>query len=316
VKAIVYTAPLELQLLDVPEPEPQNGEVIVHVNAVGICGSEVEGFASQSPIRMPPLIMGHEFAGVRDDTGEHVVVNPVVSCGRCDLCLRGHANLCRKRAVVGIHRSGGFAERVAVPERNCYRLPPDVPFVRGALVEPVACAVHAFRLALEHDVLARRMGVIGAGTLGLASAIVGLKRGIPEVAVSDLSPERLETARRAGVEQVGLRLEGEFDIILDAVGSEPTRAMSVEQLRPGGAAVWIGLHHRAPGFDGRDLVRGEKRVLGTFAYRDDDFRAAIDLAAALDGNWVATYPLADGVRVFRSLVEQVPAATKSLLLPR
>ncbi len=97
-QAIVYTAPLTLELQDVPEPVPADGEVLVEVRAAGICGSELEGFKSQSPFRVPPLIMGHELAGVRLDTGEAVAVNPLISCGTCDLCLRGEGNLCRTRA--------------------------------------------------------------------------------------------------------------------------------------------------------------------------------------------------------------------------
>ena len=109
-KAIVYTAPLELQFQEVDEPTPGPGEVLVDVDAVGICGSELEGFANQSPFRVPPLIMGHEFSGRRADTGQPVVINPLVSCQQCDLCLRGKPNLCRNRKIIGIHRSGGFAE--------------------------------------------------------------------------------------------------------------------------------------------------------------------------------------------------------------
>ena len=96
-KAMVYTAPLELKILEVDVPEPLEGEVLVRVRAAGICGSELEGVASRSPFRVPPLIMGHEFVGNRADNGDFVIVNPVVSCFNCDLCLRGLTNVCRHR---------------------------------------------------------------------------------------------------------------------------------------------------------------------------------------------------------------------------
>jgi NADPH:quinone reductase-like Zn-dependent oxidoreductase len=117
-RAMVYSAPLTLEMQDVAEPSPATGEVVVEVRAAGICGSELEGFATQSPFQVPPLIMGHEFAGTVADTGRRVVVNPLVNCRECDLCLLGATNVCRRRALIGVHRPGGFGERVAVPERN------------------------------------------------------------------------------------------------------------------------------------------------------------------------------------------------------
>jgi threonine dehydrogenase-like Zn-dependent dehydrogenase len=315
-RAIVYTAPLTLELRDEPEPLPDRGEVVIEVQAVGICGSELEGFRSQSPFRVPPLIMGHELAGIRLDTGERVAINPLISCGRCDLCLRGAANVCRTRTLVGIQRPGGFAERVAVPESCCVPVPDGVPIEAAALTEPLANAVHAMRLAQCHDPQPRRVGVIGAGMLGLASALVALRQGVRDVSICDLSAERLGAARRAGVPTAAERLEGEFDVIFDAVGSAGTRAASVAQLRPGGSAVWIGLHGSDAGFDGLGLIRGEKRVLGTFAYTAADFLAALEIAGELGvPSWLRTAPLDDGVELFHALLERPPEQAKTLLVP-
>lgn len=313
-KAIVYTAPLELELLDVDEPSPGPGEVLVDVDAVGICGSELEGFANQSPFRVPPLIMGHEFSGRRVDTGEPVVINPLVSCWRCDMCLRGQPNLCRDRGIIGIHRSGGFAERVAVPERNCYALPADLPHVNAALVEPIANAVHAFRLATQLDALPGRVGVIGGGTLGFLTALQALDRGIDDVMLTDLEPGRRRVAESAGVPRVGEELDGEFDVVFDAVGSAGTRRAALERVRPGGVCVWIGLHESDAGFDGLDLIRNEQRVTGTFCYHDVDYRAAIVSAADLRPEWIRTVPLDEGVETFHGLLEHTPPEPKTVLL--
>jgi threonine dehydrogenase-like Zn-dependent dehydrogenase len=314
-KAMVYTAPLELEILDVDEPRAAPGEVLVEVAAVGICGSELEGFANQSPFRVPPLIMGHEFAGVRLDTGDAVVVNPVVSCGRCDLCLRGLANLCRARKIVGIHRAGAFAERVAVPEFNCYPLPGEVPLLNAALVEPLANAIHAFRLAQAYDPCPLRVGVIGAGTLGFLTALVAHDRRVPAVEVADLSPERRAFVMSAGATLVTEQLAGEFDVIFDTVGSAQTRASSLELLRPGGTAVWIGLHGPETGVDGLALIRGEKRILGTFCYQDLDYRASVARVATLEPPGLATYPLETGVETFERLVAGDVSSLKTMLLP-
>lgn len=314
-KAMVYTAPLELQIQEVPEPEPADGEVVVLVEAVGICGSELEGFTSQSPFRVPPLIMGHEFAGIRETDGQRVTVNPLVSCGKCDLCLRGQPNVCRQRAIIGIHRPGGFAQRVTVPAVNCYPLPDDLSSEVAALTEPFANAVHAFRLAQLYDQLPRRVGVIGAGTLGLATAMVALDRGVKDVTVTDLSDARLSIARSAGATRVSGELEGEFDILLDTVGSAQTREASLTHLRPGGTAVWIGLHGPEPGFDGLDLIRTEKRVLGTFCYHEQDYKAAMDLVGSVDHSWLSRVALDNGVAAFESLLEGPSSTVKTLLIP-
>lgn len=316
-RAIVYTAPLTLEhRAGQPEPVAGPGEVVVEVKAVGICGSELEGFRSQSPFRVPPLVMGHEFAGVRLDTGARVTVNPLIACGRCDRCLRGLRNVCRTRALVGVQRDGGFAERVALPEACCVPLPDDVSFADGALVEPVANAVHALALAQAHDPQPARVGVIGAGMLGLATALVAQRLGVPEVVITDLSEERLQTARAAGVAHTAQRLTGEFDVIVDAVGSAQTRSDAAELLVPGGSAVWIGLHGADAGFDGLALIRGEKRVLGTFAYLERDFARALEIVAQLDTSaWVRSEPLDAGVGVFLDLLERPPAHAKTLLVP-
>jgi threonine dehydrogenase-like Zn-dependent dehydrogenase len=315
-RAMVYTAPLTLEVRDEPEPQPAPGEVVIEVQAVGICGSELEGFRSQSPFRVPPLIMGHELAGVRADTGERVAINPLIACGRCDMCLRGARNVCRERRLVGVHRAGGFAERVAVPAACCVPVPDGVPIETAALAEPVANAVHALRLAQGVDPQPRRIGVIGAGMLGLASALVALRHGIRDVAICDLSVERLEAAARAGVPMTAERLEGEFDVIFDAVGTPGTRAASVAQLRPGGTAVWIGLHAPDAGFDALGLIRGEQRVLGTFAYAERDFDSALAMVADLGMvPWATTVPLEEGVGAFHALLERPAAHAKTILVP-
>lgn len=312
-RAIVYTAPLELQLLEVDEPVPGGGEVLVDVRATGICGSELEGIRSQSPFRVPPLIMGHEFGGERMDTGERVVANPLVACGRCDLCLQGSANICRDRAVIGIHRSGAFAERVAVPTRYLYPVPADMTWEQVGLVEPLANAVHAWRLVAGR--VPSRIGIFGAGTIGLVCLIVARWRGASEVYVADIAEDRLPVAEKLGATRVGTSLEGEFDLVIDAVGASATRRSSVENLRPGGATVWLGLHGPEPAFDALGLTRSEQAVVGAFGYTDVDFRQAIELATTIDPFWVTRFPLDQGVDVFMDLMRGRTDIVKALLFP-
>jgi threonine dehydrogenase-like Zn-dependent dehydrogenase len=309
--ALVFTGPGELEMQDVPEPEPADGEVLVHVRRAGICGSELHG-ARHPGFRVPPLIMGHEFAGVSDD-GTSVLVNPLLSCGHCTLCRQGLRHLCADRALLGVHRSGGFAERVAVPVSAMRPLPDWLAWSAAAVVEPAANAVHAWALAGGRPGL--RVAVLGCGAIGLLCLLAARAGGADQVAVTDLSPLRLDAARRLGADTAGTELTGEYDVIFDAVGSARTRAQSIAHQRPGGVAVWLGLAETEPGFDAQALVRGEKRVLGSFAYTDDEFSRAADLLRDADLSWAVPYPLADGAQIFTELMNGRLDPVKALLQP-
>ena len=146
-KALVWVAPGKISLQDKEKPVPQRDEVLIRVRGAGICGSEVEGFLGKSDKRIPPLIMGHEFAGdieqsgAGDDdplNGKRVVVEPYLTCGECEECLQGRDNLCPSRQLIGIHQPGAFAQYVAVPRKAVYILPDGLDYVGGSIVEPLA----------------------------------------------------------------------------------------------------------------------------------------------------------------------------------
>ena len=319
-KALVFTAPGTVELLDVPEPEAAPGEVLVEVRAAGICGSELHG-ARRPGFRKPPLIMGHEFAGTSAG-GEAVVVNPILSCGRCAECRRGLRHVCRERQIIGVHRAGGFAERVAVPVSALRPLPPGLPWEAAALIEPAANAVHAWNQAGRAlggsgagGAGGARVAVIGCGAIGLLCAATALSGGAGRVEVTDLSPARLAAAQRLGAEVAGADLSGEYDVVIDAVGSAATRAASVDHQRPGGVAVWLGLAEEEAGFDANALIRSEKRVLGSFAYRDEEFAQATARIGDWDLTWAAGYPLAAAAEIFTDLMNGGLHPLKALLRP-
>lgn len=314
-KALVYTGPRRMQVLDVAEPTARSGEVLVAVAAVGICGSELEGFVSQSPFRVPPLVMGHEFSGYHPDTGELVAVNPLVHCGHCQLCVRGQQNICRERVIMGIQRPGAFADLVAVPARSCIALPAGMSALQGAFVEPIANAVHALRLLREHDPLPQRIGVIGMGSLGYAIAATAVQQGIPDVTVSDTFQPRLKWAPHAGAAAAPGSLSGEFDAVVDTVGTAATRLTSVELLRPGGTAVWMGLHGADNSINGQALIRTEQRLITSFCYTPTDFQAAVPIAATVKPDWAREVALADSVPAFHGLTERPAPTLKTFLLP-
>jgi threonine dehydrogenase-like Zn-dependent dehydrogenase len=311
VKALVFTGPGALELHDVPEPELADGDVLVHVRAVGICGSELHG-ARHPGFRKPPLIMGHEFAGTNDN-GDRVVINPMLSCGHCELCRGGLRQVCRERQIIGVHRAGGFAERVAVPGSTLRPLPDWLSWQAAAMVEPAANAVHAWNIARAGA--GARVAVLGCGAIGLLCLLTALSGGAGRVDVTDLDPGRLAQAGRLGAAAAGPELDGEYDVIFDAVGSPVTRAVSVRHLRPGGTAVWLGLADDAAGFDANALIRAEKRVQGSFAYSDEEFARAAELLRDWDLSWTSQYPLTEGAEIFTGLMNGGLQPVKALLVP-
>jgi threonine dehydrogenase-like Zn-dependent dehydrogenase len=311
VKALVFTGPGALEMHDVPEPELADGDVLVHVRAVGICGSELHG-ARHPGFRKPPLIMGHEFAGTNDN-GDRVVINPMLSCGHCELCLGGLRQVCRERQIIGVHRAGGFAERVAVPGSTLRPVPDWLSWDAAAMVEPAANAVHAWNIARAGA--GARTAVLGCGAIGLLCLLTALAGGADRVDVTELDPGRLAQAGRLGAAAAGPELDGEYDVIFDAVGSPVTRAISVRHLRPGGTAVWLGLADETAGFDANVLIRAEKRVQGSFAYSDEEFARAAELLRDWDLSWTSQYPLTEGAEIFTGLMNGGLQPVKALLVP-
>lgn len=335
---MVYTAPGELKILEVDRPTPSEGEVVLRVSASGICGSELEGFATRSPRRVPPLIMGHEFGGIVVEvgegvtsvkTGDLVAVNPLLWCGQCDLCRRGCTNICRNRQLIGMHRPGAFAEYVAVPEKALHPLPSGFTPEMTAMVEPVANAVHV--LAVAQNPAPQTVVIFGAGTIGLFCARVAKLCGGPRVVVVDINPYRLEVAKELVADRVvnaqreDLKeaakevTNGEgFDLAIDAVGLSETRAEALNLVHPGGTVVWIGLHSDATSLSGMEAVLYEKRIQGSYAYTNGDFRKAIQLVRdghLQIGEWARSFPLEKGVEVFHTLLRGEADYIKALLIP-
>ncbi len=309
-QALVFTEPGRVVMRDEPTPVPVGDEVLVTIEASGICGSELHGFRSVG-MRKPPLIMGHEFAGKTED-GSRVVINPLLTCGTCFACLGGHESVCEDRQLLGVTRPGGFAEAVAVPRSSLHSLPDDVDWTAAALIEPLANAVHAWRLAAP---AAGPVAVLGAGSIGLVCLLVALHSDAGSVVVVDPSPDRRAVAARLGADAVATLDErkSRFGITFDAVGLPATRRTSLGRLRPGGTSVWLGLAAADSGFDGNDLVRAEKRVLGSFAYTPEDFAEAIRLASAVDLSWATAVPLRTASETFMQLAEGRTDIVKAVL---
>ena len=288
-RALVWLGPERMEVQDVAEPHPGAGEVLVRTEAAGICGSEIEGYLGRMSNRVPPLVMGHEYAGVVTQagpgadpawTGRRVAVNPIVGCGGCAHCQAGDRNLCPDRHLIGIGAPGGFAGLSAVPERCLFALPEGMDARAGALVEPLANGVHAIRRAGGEPAT---VVVIGAGTIGLACLQAALLQGAARVVVVERHPTRRRHALALGaaeaVDDVA-RVKPGVDLAVDAAGSAATRRAAVELLGPAGTAVFIGLHEDETALPWHRAIRGNLRVQGVFGYADRDFRQALDWLAA------------------------------------
>jgi threonine dehydrogenase-like Zn-dependent dehydrogenase len=309
-KAIVYAMHGTLEWQDVSVPSLKAGEVLIKVASVGICGSELSALEERTSYRVPPLIMGHEFSGFRVDTQQRVTVNPLIACGKCSYCLRGKPQLCANRTLIGVHRSGAFAEYVTAPEENTIPLPDSISAAQAALAEPMATVVHFMReLDLKQIT---RLGIIGTGGIGMLTLLAARAMGVQNVEVAELLPARRELALACGATAAVPRLEGEFGAIVDAVGISATRASSVELLERGGRAIWVGLHSDECSLvQVRQLIRKECSIMSSFAYSNEDFHAALRLLADLDiGGVVQEIPFTSGLTAFDQLVAGRVAAPK------
>ena len=308
----------------VPQPILADGEVLICVSACGICGSELDTFRAESPRRMPPLIMGHEFCGLIKEVcntqrhwerGSRVVAHALVHCGHCAQCLRGDTNLCIHRQVFGMHRQGAFAEYVAVPERVLLPWPDNAPSATAVFVEPLATGINAMRQG--PTARRSRVIVIGAGPVGLMCLVAAKRLHHSTVIVADRIPERLDAARTLGadltVNVLEQNLEDEMlnywsreaaEFVVDAVGSSETKILSVELAEPGGTAVWVGLHEDLIHLNTYALTIGQKCVSGTYSGSMSDCQQAAELLSSdnFDTSWVTRYPIEHGETAFRDML--------------
>lgn len=330
-KALVYTGPKQIELRDEPDPKAFEDEVLVRVEAVGICGSDMHAYFGHDERRPPPLILGHEACG-RALGGrfqdQRVVINPLVSCGHCDDCLGGRANLCRSRQIISMPpRQGAFAELVNIPETNILPVPDDLDPAHAALAEPIATALHAVTVA--ERALWRPLGetsclVMGGGAVGLAAALVLASRGARGVTVAETNAGRRETVSQAGpFTVVDPTEEGAFEpnafaLVVDAVGGKATRAAASAAVAPGGVIIHIGLMDNDGGLDVRKLTLQEVTFVGTYTYTMVDFRAtvnAIQAGVLGDLGWIDRRGLDAGAAAFDDLAHGRSASPKIVLVP-
>ena len=329
-QALIYTKPHEMQLQTWADPVLAEGESLLKIEAVGICGSDMHAYHGHDPRRVPPMILGHEFVGTivgGVNQGARVTGNPLIACGVCDYCVQGRPNLCSNRTMVGMSRAGAYAELMSIPAKTLIELPQGMDAVQAALTEPAATAVHALHLAersLMRPVNEATALVIGGGAIGLLMALLMKSKGLIAPWLAEVNPLRRASAERhAGVrgfnplESDG-PAEASCDVVIDAVGSKTTRGAAFRAVKPGGVIVHIGLQDWASEIDMRKLTLSEITLIGTYTYSTADLRAtvkAIHAGAFGDLSWVEERPLSEGARAFTDLDQGKTASAKIVLRP-
>jgi L-iditol 2-dehydrogenase len=342
--ALVLSEYRRFTLDELPVPACGPSEVLVQVAACGICGSDVHGYDGSSGRRIPPIVMGHEAAGIVAavgpevsslSPGDRVTFDSTVYCAKCEFCLRGEINLCEDRQVVGVscgeyRRAGAFAEYIAVPEYIVYRLPESLSFADAAMLEAVSVALHAVKLSgVEGGETAL---VIGAGMIGLLTLQAARNAGCSRVLVADVDATRLKLAAMLGADETlcasGVELAGEIlrltdgrgaDLVLEAVGREETVATAIECARKGGTVTLIGNIAPQVSIPLQKVVTRQIRLQGSCASAGE-YPEAMELVSSgkikVAPLISAVVPLRDGPQWFERLYAREPNLMKVILDPR
>lgn len=332
-KALVYTQPNKMEILERPYPILELDEVILKIEAVGICGSDMHAFHGHDPRRKPGLVLGHEFAGTIAEAnsplfsiGQRVTGNPLITCGHCEYCLQGRNNLCANRTMVGMTRPGAFAEYMSIPASTLIPLPEGMTVDSAALTEPAATALHAINLsmkALQRPIQECKVLILGGGAIGMLAALLLKHYGVVDMLVAEVNPLRREAIKKyvscATFNPIEDPVsENAYEFVMDCVGAVATRKTALLAVKPGGVIMHVGLQDWASEIDMRKLTLAEITLLGTYTYSTIDLQATVKLLhqqAFGDLAWVEKRSLQDGPQAFIDLHAGKTAASKMLLKP-
>lgn len=342
-KALLLKEYMQLEVTEVPEPEIGPEDLLVRVRACGICGSDIHGLDGSTGRRIPPLVMGHEAAGVIEKigsavtkwkVGDRITFDSMISCGKCHFCRAGKTNLCDNRMVLGVscgdyRRHGAFAEFVAVPQHICYALPDELSFEHAALIEAVSVAVHAVEVTPVH--LGDTAVVVGAGMIGLLTIQAAKNAGCTTVYAVDLDDSKLELAKKLGAAEgfnpkhcdpaaeIIKRTGGRgADIALEAVGATEPVKTAIASVRKGGTVTLIGNVTPKIELNLQSVVTREIRLQGTCG-SNGEYPACIDLLVKglikVDEIISERVSLDDAAKAFQRLYNHEPNLMKVIVNP-
>jgi L-iditol 2-dehydrogenase len=343
-KSLLLSEYNHLEIADMPLPAVGPEEVLVRVEACGICGSDVHGYDGSSGRRIPPIVMGHEAAGVVAAIGsgvrgyaegDRVTFDSTVYCGECAYCAVGEVNLCDNRQVIGVscgdyRRHGAFAEFVVVPQRILYPLSANISFAEAAMLEAVSVALHGVRVSEVKG--GETALVIGAGMIGLLTLQAARAAGCSPVYITDVDATRLDLAAQVGAERIlhcsGAELVSAVqkltggrgvDIVYEAVGRNETVAAAIDCTRKGGTVTLIGNITPEVTIHLQKVVSRQIRLQGSCA-SSGEYPQAIELIAngkiQVKPLITAVAALEEGPRWFERLHAREPNLMKVILSPR
>lgn len=295
-RALIMQKDRTIQFGEVPKPVPGKGEVLIKVEACGICGTDMHVYRGMESAWSLPGVIGHEFSGIVEmcggdceevKLGDSVTVQPLISCGNCPRCREGRTNLCENVRLIGGELPGAFAEWVIVPKENVIRVPSKLPVKYGALAEPAATAVHAvkrLRRSSYDTVLIK-----GAGAIGLL-ILCAVRELAKTIIVSDIDEGRLEVARELGADRtINPRkqdlaeeladITGQMmaDVVFDAAGEKGGKEKAFELVHPGSEIVFVALGNAVAEIDFTKVVTQELSIYGTQCHTKSDFEEALKL---------------------------------------
>jgi L-iditol 2-dehydrogenase len=342
-KALLLKQYMQLELTDMPKPTIQADEVLVRVKACGICGSDVHGIDGSTGRRIPPLVMGHEAAGVVAEIGsevkhlregDRVTFDSTIYCGHCFYCRKGRPNLCDNRLVLGVscedyRQHGAFAEYVAVPQHIVYALPDALPFEHAAMIEALSIAVHG--VGLTPIPLDSTAVVVGSGMIGLLVIQALRLAGCMRVFSVDIDDAKLKLALQLGAEEglnpkscdvpscVRERTGGRgADISVEVVGATDPLNTALTSVRKGGVLILVGNLSPKVELSLQSVVTREIQVLGSCSSAGE-YPACIDLLARgaiqVEPLISARVPLSEGPDWLHRLYRKEPNLMKVILQP-
>ena len=316
----VMTAPGKIGFHEVPVPEISEGEVLIKIMKIGICGSDIHVYHGEHPFTSYPVTQGHEVSGEVVKTGravtgfvpgQKVTIQPQVVCGQCYPCRHGKYNLCEDLKVMGFQTTGAASHYFAVDAAKVTLLPQDMGHDEGAMIEPLAVAVHAVKQA--GDVAGARIAVLGAGPIGILVAQAAKGLGARQVMITDVSALRLEKAKECGVDFCVDTREKDFgeamtesfgpdkaDLIYDCAGNNITMGLAVRYARKGSTIILVAVFAGLGQIDLAVLNDHELDLKTSMMYRNQDYLDAIRL---VDEKKVVLSPLISRHFAFRDYLK-------------
>jgi L-iditol 2-dehydrogenase len=299
-KKEVMKSPGIIEFEDIPIPEIEENEVLVKIMRIGICGSDIHVYHGKHPYTSYPVTQGHEVSGIIEkvgskvDTinpGDKVTIQPQVVCGQCYPCTHGKYHICDDLKVMGFQTTGAGSEYFAVDSEKIIKLPDDMTYEQGAMIEPCAVAVHA--VSRGGDVTGFNVVVLGAGPIGNLVGQTAKALGAKSVMITDISDFRLDIAKKVGMDytinptkqDLSEEIEKAFgsdksDLIIECVGAKETIDAAIENARKGSDIIIVGVFGDKPSVDLGFIQDRELRLIGTLMYRTNDYNKAIELVGA------------------------------------